>query len=1017
MGVGSLLLAVIPLHAQNLALPGHPHYAIEHFGDRFGLGVVTVTQLAQDRQGFLWIGTQSGLFRYNGSSVKRYGVDEGLPSYIIYQLLVAPDGQLWVRTQKGIARFEQQSFVTRPLPLEAVRWADVSQSFAVDRAGTLYASTERGLLRVDGKDGRPRLYGQAEGLPAEHVEAIFRGPDDTIWFAAGRRIGRIPAGSQKVEILPNLELPEDPVRTLLVDGKEKLWVRTEKHLAGMELNATAPRHLVFVDQGLPGANIYGGPSLDHEGNLLLPTSSGLYRRMGERWEIIDRKSGLTSSAVFAALEDQEGALWIGLAGAGVDRWPGSHGWSGWTDAEGLPDSLVLSVVRDVRGRLWVGTNNGLALWEQTPPRWRLWNASNGLPASGVRQLLTTADGAVWALSFQAGLTRFDGASPNPVPAVAHLAQKPMDFASIAAAADGAVWLNGPQALHTLRYARRSFTIEQVEVPEENAGTTMALSVSPKGVLWTAGPKGVSRFDGSHWRLYNQRDGLLSNGVRNIRAVREDELWIGYPDEGRITRARLSADGAMTVSHFKNGVCAMGRDRKNNVWLEMEQSVASLSPQDRLRNLTQADGLLWDDVNCNAFWEETDGTILIGTSRGLSRYDPAADTSSVTPPQVVLTSAQFGSAERLQESHPGVDYRDRTFTVEFAPLTLREPDRMTCRYRLTGLESEWTETAQRMVRYSSLPPGEYAFQVVCGSNDLGWSAKPARYAFMVLPPWWQRWWAELAGMILLALLIWGIIRYRTAMHRDERRRLEAAVEARSIELAKAIQELQEVSLTDPLTAVRNRRFYQTTIIADANQAMRAYRQNSDRYSRDHRDLIFYFIDMDHFKEVNDLYGHDAGDRILVQIADRLRQIVRQSDLLIRWGGEEFVVICRSAERRESGIMAQRILSVIAEKPFDLGGGRTLQRTCSVGWAPFPWLFTAPEAVTVEDLVKLADRGLYLAKKRGRNQAVGILPSEQAIEARLVPQSQETTSESSGLVEEVCVKGPESLCLAEPSLLRK
>ena len=243
MGGVMALFCAIPLPAQILSFPDHPHYAIEHFGERFGLGVVTVTQLAQDRQGFLWIGTQSGLFRYDGSSVKRFGVDEGLPSNLTYQLLVAPDGQLWVRTQKGLARFQQQSFVTMPLPLEAVRWADVSQSFTVDSAGTLFASTEGGLLRVDGKDGRARVYGRAEGLPAGRVEAIFRAPDDTVWFASGRRIGRIPSGSQRVEILPEPELPEDPVRTLLADGKGKLWVRTEKHLARLEVNGAAPRHL------------------------------------------------------------------------------------------------------------------------------------------------------------------------------------------------------------------------------------------------------------------------------------------------------------------------------------------------------------------------------------------------------------------------------------------------------------------------------------------------------------------------------------------------------------------------------------------------------------------------------------------------------------------------------------------------------------------------------------------------------------------------------------------------------
>jgi diguanylate cyclase (GGDEF)-like protein len=231
--------------------------------------------------------------------------------------------------------------------------------------------------------------------------------------------------------------------------------------------------------------------------------------------------------------------------------------------------------------------------------------------------------------------------------------------------------------------------------------------------------------------------------------------------------------------------------------------------------------------------------------------------------------------------------------------------------------------------------------------------------------------EIAGLGGVVLLVWGIL-WRRYRDRRENERLERAVAERSAELAQAYRELQEVSICDPLTGMRNRRFFQSTIAADASQAVRAYR-GSELYSRDHRDLIFFLIDIDYFKEVNDEYGHDAGDRVLVQIAQRLNRVVRESDFLIRWGGEEFLVVCRSAERNDAALLASRILKAVNSADFDLGNERQLARSCSVGWAAFPWLPPACSDLSVDEVLRVADRGLYLAKQGGRNQAVGLVPT--------------------------------------------
>jgi diguanylate cyclase (GGDEF)-like protein len=184
-------------------------------------------------------------------------------------------------------------------------------------------------------------------------------------------------------------------------------------------------------------------------------------------------------------------------------------------------------------------------------------------------------------------------------------------------------------------------------------------------------------------------------------------------------------------------------------------------------------------------------------------------------------------------------------------------------------------------------------------------------------------------------------------------------------------LQEASLTDPLTGLRNRRYFSATIEGDVSQTLRSHADSHDPHTRD---LVFYLIDADDFKEVNDHYGHDVGDRVLVEMAHRLSSSIRHSDVLVRWGGEEFLIVSRYTDRSEAELLARRVLSAVADTPFSLGpSGETTHRTCSLGWAAYPWFPGDVRAVSYEEVLTLADRGLRQAKKLGKNRAVGIAPA--------------------------------------------
>ena len=215
-------------------------------------------------------------------------------------------------------------------------------------------------------------------------------------------------------------------------------------------------------------------------------------------------------------------------------------------------------------------------------------------------------------------------------------------------------------------------------------------------------------------------------------------------------------------------------------------------------------------------------------------------------------------------------------------------------------------------------------------------------------------------------------------KDELENKEHSLRWHSSELQRKNLELQEISFTDVLTGVWNRRYLEEILPAEAGQVLRNYQRarESEVRKMDHRDLVFIMVDMDFFKEVNDRHGHGAGDRLLQLVAQRLSTVVRKSDVLVRWGGEEFLIMSRSADPAGIPAFCNRILEVMASEPFDLGQGILVKKTCSVGWAAYPWSRGAFEAICAEESIALADAALYRAKALGRNQGVGIVATDAA-----------------------------------------
>ena len=173
------------------------------------------------------------------------------------------------------------------------------------------------------------------------------------------------------------------------------------------------------------------------------------------------------------------------------------------------------------------------------------------------------------------------------------------------------------------------------------------------------------------------------------------------------------------------------------------------------------------------------------------------------------------------------------------------------------------------------------------------------------------------------------------------------------LKRAEKELQRLSTTDPLTGAYNRRMFMDLLTKE--------QQRADRYGNPFSLLMF---DIDHFKVVNDQYGHDAGDRVLVDMAQLSMETIRQTDSFARWGGEEFMVLLPRTDGTMACTMGERLRHGIAEHIFTDG----CHLTISVG------VTSLEQADTIDSLLKRVDKAMYKAKESGRNLVVEATNSE-------------------------------------------
>jgi len=930
---------------------------------------MAATFVVQDSAGFIWVATQDGVYRYDGTRFVRFGRDEGLPSNYVTSLKAGASGELWVGTWSGVARLVGNRFEALP-PASRLPPSYVN-AMGIDAEGRLWVALGEGLFR-----GRPEgRFEIVPGWPDSPATALWVDPAGPEVFAArGASVGRLDASGSWTFWPTASDEATGRVDALVVDGAGRLWARSVRHLFSRGPDETGFRN----DSGhVQWISNRGFLSRDSAGTLWVPTENGLYHLDGKGWSRLGVASGLPTDWIRGVFEDREGSIWV--TSRGVHRMLGRGLWSAWTKADGLPDDIVWCELRDRSGDFWVGTGKGLARATALG-----WEVVAGTERNAVRRVAQAPDGRLWMGGSPAEVLSFDPQTGRLVrfgPAEGITGKR---IFSLTVDRLGVVWA-ATELSGLLRLGPGEPCFQRVRLPDDSPTERISYVMGDsRSRLWATGALGLLLDENGSWRRFTVKDGLLQNDVAYIIEVEAGDFWVAYFDSVGITRFRTE-DGKLRILEHRDSssglasakIYLLGEDRLGRLWVGSGSGVDILGSRE-VHHIGVDDGLVGEDTDSMAFLAEENGDVFVGTSSGLSRYRGAGSQPERRPPApVVLEAALGGLAVTLSAAETSTVARRRnTLEIRFSTLSFVNEEQVEHQVRLVGLEPDWRSAPTREARYPSLPPGAYRFEVRSRLGVGSWSSVAA-VPFVILPAWWETWSARFLGGSLLLALVAAAVSARFSAVSRRSRELEIAIADRTTELARANAALTELSLTDALTGLRNRRYLELSLPKDVARVERVYRDmkkgSLDRQATN-ADIVFLMVDLDHFKEVNDTFGHLAGDKVLLQTAILLGQYMRQSDTVVRWGGEEFLVVALDSGRAYGATLAARICGGLREHPFDLGSGRTLRRTCSVGFAVYPFLQDDLERFSWTRVVEIADRCLYAAKRSGRDAWVGIRPSD-------------------------------------------
>ena len=961
--VCACLVALLPSVACALDPQERFHdYVRDNWSVENGLPQISVLTVTQDGTGYIWIGTQNGIARFDGV---RFTVFDrrttGIDTTMATVSYTDDAGQPWFGTAHGALRYAHGRFDL----LQAGNGNAAVQGISQAPDGSMLFATSLGVMRLNDSSLQPAM------LEGERSCSLLR-DGDTLWVGQTGALTRIDSAGVARFALPAAARNACITHIGTAENSD-LWLGTTAGLfrwhAGQVLHS-----------GLdPELDSRATESLlrDHDGNQWFSTAPTVFRlRPNGRLERVGEEDFVRDSWILSIFEDREGDLWFGSQTEGLFRL-----WDGWVTRvsrrDGLADPFVWSVARNPQGEIVLGTNSNVAVSGADGVKELI--PGSHLPNPSAYNLFYDSAGRLW-VGTRGGIAIYSKGQILRPPALLEL--DPFQINAIAQNGEE-FWIGTSGGL----YRYRDDKLTRIGAPPGQAVARIrSIYISGRDELLVGTESGLRVVRGDAVTIPDWAAPLEGRMISHVGAINERLIGIATLDaglglfgNGQLTLLTsdhgLPSDNAWTFRTINDYLYVAGIE---GVWrlpvAALPKPGSTSAPDIAPQMVLSASGRERGSQRvrcCNGGAQarsaiDDDAGMWLPSISGALRLDTKEIAYSKQAPPLLIEALRHGNRWRTPAGGAlQLDDSSRDIQVDFTALSFRDPHSLRFRYRLAGYDADWVDAgARHSAFYTNLPPGHYRFEVEASLPDAAFGHSQAALEIDLAPHWYER--ASVRALLaaLAACLIGLLVSLRLRGYRAAQKRLEALVAERTRALSRANKRLHQAnqvlafeSQTDPLTGLHNRRF----LIDHASELFDGTRADK---------TALLLLDLDHFKQVNDRHGHAAGDEVLIQLARMLEQQARDGDHLLRWGGEEFLIVAK-ASRPEQGLeIAERIRLAIARHAFTTANGRTLHLTCSIGVSLHPLRSDRGQASDWSMTLELADTALYRVKQEGRNGSIGL-----------------------------------------------
>lgn len=957
-------------------------HVVDHWGLQEGLPQISVTSITQDDAGYLWVGTQNGIARFDGVRFTPYTRRDtgGHGVYMVRDSLRDRSGRLWFGTEHGLLSYNGSRFTAHMDPGAAT----VVRSLAERRDGVLLVGTPNGLLTVDAGAVRPA------GLDGQDIGALLATPDGAV-FAGAR--GVVHALHAVTDGPIRLEGADDArVAALAADG-DRLWIGTDRGLFRRDGTATLARRAA----GAVGeANILSLLQ-DRSGSLWVGTDQALFTEDADgSFAPHGGEDFVARPWVTALFQDRDGNIWIGSENESLFRL-----WGGWVsridERAGLGEPLVWSLAHDPQGAVVLGTNNGI--YRMHEGRIDLLIDGAQLPSQVAYEINYDARGRLW-VGTRSGLARVDGPGTAPI-AVPEFGDAQVN--TVVDDGEGGVWLGTSKGA----WHWRDDHLSRLDPPDPGPRSRVrSILAQSDGTVLLGTEAGLHAWSPTGFHAPGWAEALAGAFITAIERPAPDMLLVTTLDDGfavvvdgrvREVESALGQPmanlwgarvvGAQVFMSSSDGVFSVPLEQLRAHWADPASALDWRVP---VSTSGARRGSLRSRC-CNGGARSralVDGNrILYPTLSGALALELDRLDGSVEAPRAIIESVQHAGHIHLPSGDAvvEVDRDSRDLAIEYTAFAYRDPRGIHFRYRLDGYDASWVAAGpRRTAYYTNLPPGDYTFRVRADSAAGVSSPEDAVLRLRLLPRWYERPGVRVAGALLVLLgllaLSGGIVRRRTEEMAQRQDELQSLVDLRTLELAHANERLQNANralaqenTTDALTGMPNRRWMQVQL----GDWLR------ERQAKDpaRTCVVFALFDLDRFAILRERYGHVGADRLLRQFAAGLQRYAGSEARVVRWTGEAFLVLLPGVPREGAADRVSTLWQDVSRQLHQGPDDQPRMLACTAGYALHPPVESAPDALPWSVTVELADAATFLLRRTPGRGCDGLVAAPDVAPAAL------------------------------------